>query len=340
MNFFKSKTYIEDLDAIISNSGLDSLKGSKILITGANGLIATVLVDSLSRCGGIDVYALCRSYERAQQRFGDRVNYIIQDVTEVLQSNAEFDYIIHAASNAHPIAYSKFPADTMKANVQGTINVLEYAVKHSCKRVLFLSSSEVYGQNDSSLEKPLTEDYCGCVDISDPRSAYPESKRAGEALCAAYLRQYGINTVCVRPSYVFGATMSDSNSRADAQFFRKAMRGESIVLKSPGTQLRSYVYVSDCAAAVFKILLNGDNGPYNIAGNDVVSIRNFAEMIADSAKIGIAYEAPDIIEQKGYSKALNSVCSIDRARGAGYVPRVSAAIGIERTLKIRGETEE
>jgi nucleoside-diphosphate-sugar epimerase len=341
MNYIQSRTYIEDLEFIACDTDLvNRLARSKVLVTGATGLIASVFIDTLIHCGGIQVYALCRSPERARMRFGERVNHVIQDVNEPLSSTVKFDYIIHAASNAHPLAYAQAPVDTMKANIIGTVNMLEYARIHDVRRVMFVSSSEVYGVNITQNDNSQTQDRCDCIDLADLRSAYPESKRASEVLCASYRCQYNINTVCVRPWYVYGATFGEVSSRADAQFLRKAFAGEDIIMKSAGTQTRSYCYVSDCVTAMLKVLLNGENGAYNIAGKDNVTIQQFAEIIAETAHVGILFEEPSATERSGYTKAPNSVCGEQRAQrtqALGYVPRYSVADGIERTLKIMRE---
>jgi nucleoside-diphosphate-sugar epimerase len=231
----------------------------------------------------------------------------------------------------------------MKANITGTANILEYAQTHGVKRMIFVSSSEVYGVNaapDTATKNNLQE-CLGYIDLSDFRSAYPESKRAAEVLCTAYTHQYGISTVCARPWYIYGATFSEASSKADAQFLRKALAGEEIVMKSQGTQMRSYCYVSDCVTAMLKILLYGDNSAYDIAGKDDKTIREFAETIAETANVSIVYEEPDKTEHGGYTKILNSVCGKQRAQRTkelGYIPRYSVKDGIERTLKILRES--
>jgi nucleoside-diphosphate-sugar epimerase len=334
MNFLLSQTYLEDLDEIRRATDGCPLRG-RILITGANGLISTVLADFLSRLPDVEVYVLCRSSERSITRFGKRVKYIIQDVTEPFKTSVEFDYIIHAASNAHPAAYAAYPADTIKANTLGTINILEHARNYNSKRVMFVSSSEVYGMNNT--DKPLKEDDYGYIDISNPRNAYSEGKRAGETLCTAYFNQYGMNTVCVRPGYVFGATFNQYNSRADAQFFRKSIMGEDIVLKSAGLQRRSYIYVPDCVSAILRILVDGYNGAYNIAGSEHTSIREFADMIAAAANVNVVYEEMDENEKASGSPVFNSVLAAERLSEIGFNSKFSVKLGIERTIQILDE---
>ncbi|GHV26428.1 hypothetical protein FACS18948_2060 [Clostridia bacterium] len=348
MNFIKSKTYLEDIQSIMDSAvRWEALRDASILITGAAGLIGSFIVDCLIVADSamdlrIKLYVMGRSESKLKARFQvvpDKSTFqmLIGDVCAPLQIDADIDFIIHAASNAHPIAFSQYPADTMKANLIGTLNLLEYAIAHNCKRFMYVSSGEIYGINDSSCEKPLMEDYGGYHDLSNPRSVYPESKRAGEVLCTAYQKQYGLNTVSVRPWYIYGATMKDESSKADAQFLRKAANKENIIMKSAGVQARSYCYVSDCIQAMLCVLLNGDNGAYNIAGSDTATIKDFAEICAAEARSRVVYEVPGTVEQSGYSLAPNGICSAERAERAGYKPKIQLHEGIRRTLTIIDE---
>ena len=113
------------------------------------------------------------------------------------------------------------------------------------------------------------ENYSGYIDQTSPRSCYPTSKRTTETLCASYYAQYGLHTVIVRPCHTYGPGITDSDSRANVQFFRNVLNGEDIVLKSAGSQMRSYSYIADCASVIITCLLNGDPGQaYNSANPD------------------------------------------------------------------------
>lgn len=140
---------------------LEKLKGCNILVTGGNGLIASSFIDALIYINrekdlGMTVFSLCRNAEKANQRFHSYVErkdfqLLIQDVTDPLDDALEFQYIIHAASAAHPSAFNETPVDVMKANFLGTLNLLEYTVRHKNTRFLFVSSSEVYGENEEGV---------------------------------------------------------------------------------------------------------------------------------------------------------------------------------------------
>lgn len=340
-----NKYYKEDLEKITNfNLPYEKLNNKKILITGANGLIASYVVDSLMYLNlfknyNVEVFALCRTKEKAEKRFqeylnNENFNLILQDVCTPLNTNINFDYIIHAACNAHPLAYSQNPVGVINSNIVGTTNLLNYILKYKAERFMFISSSEVYGNNFEV--KEFFEDSFGKIDSMNPRSCYSESKRMAETICASYASQYGLDFVSVRPGFIYGATITEDNSRADAQFLRNVLNGEDIVMKSKGEQIRSYCYVADCVTAIFTILLKGKNGEaYNISDNKIkVSIKEFAETLAKEGKVKLKFELPNEVEKKGYSVIDNAVLNSDKLEKLGWQGQYSLEKGMQQTLKI------
>lgn len=313
-------------------------RGCKFLVTGANGLIGSYLVDYLDFIGA-EVYAMSRSIDKLKFRFNNNQNIklIEQDLNEPLTIDDKFDYIIHAASNAHPLAFSQDPVGTMKANLFGTMNLLELA-KRSNSKFLYLSSGEIYGNN---IDHDFTEDDLGVVDTKLARSCYPEAKRAAETLCISYCDQFGIHTNIARLCYVYGHTITDDNSRADAQFLRNALLGKDIVMKSQGLQRRTYCYVADAVSALLFILLNGVKSEvYNIANpNSITTIAQYAQILANIAKVNLKFELPDEIEKKGYSKQADSVLSAQKLINIGWSPLYDINVGLENTFKIKKELD-
>ncbi|HCB93680.1 MAG TPA: dTDP-glucose 4,6-dehydratase, partial [Selenomonas sp.] len=102
--------------------------------------------------------------------------------------------MIHAASNTHPRLYASDPIGSLMTNILGTHNLLEYARETKVERFVFVSSVEIYGQALKA-EDVFDESYCGYLDCNRFRAAYPEGKRAGEALCNAYIGKYGMDIV-------------------------------------------------------------------------------------------------------------------------------------------------
>lgn len=318
----------------------EKLSGKNILITGATGLIGRCLVDVLMNRPGIDyhVYASGRNIERSQRIFkqymsSDFFHFIRHDVAEPLVSDIDFHYIIAAASGAAPQLYATDPVGVMKANVMGVDNLLSYAKDHGIEKFVYVSSGEVYGEGDGRV---FTEEYSGYVDCATVRACYPSSKRAAETLCVAYSAQYGINVSIARPCHVYGPTFTESDNRVYAQFIRNVLRGEDIVMKSTGTQYRSWCYVVDCATALLYIMLKGGNGEaYNIADNSSnISIKALAEMIAAIGGKKVVMQLPSDIEKVGFNVVTKSVFSTEKLNSLGW--RVSGMM----SEKMRKTIEE
>lgn len=293
-----------------------------ILITGATGLIGSRLVELLLAEGGCHVFAAGRNEERAQKRFSSftenpHYHFMKHDVTEPLSYDTDFDYIIHAASNASPNFFANNPVEVMTANILGVKHLLDYGMCHNMKRFLYVSTGEVYGEGDGRV---FTEDYQGYVDITSPRSCYPSSKRAAETLCAAYGKEYGIDYVIARPCHTYGPGFTEQDNRVYAQFIRNVLRGEDIVMKSTGSQMRSWIYVDDCANAILTILRKGTCGEaYNIADESSnISIRELAEMIAEIGSRKVVIDIPTDAEKSGYNPVTKSVFSTAKLQALGW----------------------
>lgn len=319
----------------------DLLKNKSILITGANGLISSYLIDFLiylneNHCSNIKIYALSRSIQKLQNRFGNAdIHFIEQDLNLPFVFNYKVDYIIHAASNSHPVAFSLDPVGTMKTNLLGTINLLELA-KECQAKFLYFSTGEIYGNNTDHY---FREEDIGVVDTKLVRSCYPESKRAGETLCMAYKEQYNVPVNIARLCYIYGATITEDNSRADAQFLRNVLNKQDIVMKSEGLQRRTYCYVADAVCGILYILLKGIDGEvYNVSNLDsIVSVKEFAVTLANIAGVKVIFEIPDTVELKGYSKQADSILDCSKLRKIGWYPLYDISLGLEHTYRIGKE---
>lgn len=302
----------------------DKLDGCNILVTGATGLIGGCFVEVLmSRQNkNYHVFASGRNEERARDRFKTFVDdpsfhFFKYDVMLPLEGDVNFDYIIHAASNASPNFFATKPVEVIKSNIIGVSNLMDYGMQHGLKRLLFVSSGEVYGEGDGRL---FTEDYSGYVNSTSPRSCYPSSKRAAETLCVSYGAEYGIETVIARPCHTYGPNFTESDNRVYAQFIRNVLAGQDIVMKSTGTQFRSWCYVVDCAAALLYILLKGENGQaYNIADvSSNISIKELAEMIAEIGGKKVVIDLPSDAEKAGFNVVTKSVLTANKLQALGW----------------------
>lgn len=323
------------------------LKDSSVVVSGATGLIGSCLVDSLmalnGRLGlGCKVIALGRSAAKAAERFAPYsgsplFEFVSHDINQPLElaSAGEGGYVIHLASNTHPVAYATEPVSTITTNIFGTRNMLEFARAHSARRFAFASSNEVYGENRGDVEL-FDEKYCGYIDPNTLRAGYPESKRCGEALCQAYARQYGLDVVIPRFTRSFGPTLLASDTKALSQFLRNAMNGEDIVLKSAGTQFYSYTYVADAVAGFLYVLLKGESGgAYNIADESCdITLRDLAGTIAELCGTKVRFEIPDAVESAGFSKATKARLDASKLKALGWSAAYTMDSALSRTLEV------
>ena len=339
---FNRVIYDRDLAAAtarVEAGGL--LRGKRVLVTGATGLIGSFIVDAMLRLnergGDVEILAAGRNEAKLRARFGTaaetpRFRFVPYSAEKPLDLDAAPDYIVHGACSAHPMAYAQDPTGVMKANLMGTLNLLELLRANGHGRLVFLSSGEVYGENPNLPEGFSETDY-GYVDSMLPRSCYPESKRAAETLCAAYAAQFGCEAMVARLCHVYGPTLTADNTRADAQFLRKALAGEDIVMKSTGAQVRSYCYVADAAQAIFLLLEKGERGgAYNVANRRcTASIREYAQTLADIAGVRLTFDLPPETEKAGYTKITRAVFNPSKLEALGWEPAYSLREGLEST---------
>lgn len=320
----------------------DALQNTSVVVCGASGMVGSFLIDTLlyqNRTQGLNcnIYAVGRKETALRERFGEQANLVFLpcDIVKHINWNFSVDYIIHAASNTHPLAYSADPVGTIATNVLGTGNLLEYSREQLRRRFVFVSSVEIYGENRGDTEA-FSEDYCGYIDCNTLRAGYPEGKRTGEALCQAYRKQYGVDFVIPRLSRVYGPTMLMSDSKASSQFIKKGLQGENIILKSAGTQLYSYVYVADAVTGILKCMLEGVSGEaYNVSGDDSdIYLREFAAMIAEYAGTEVVFELPDEKEAAGYSKATTAVMRNQKLKALSWKPCYTMREGLVKTMEI------
>lgn len=343
-----SNVYFESIrDSLESVSNYKELNGQKIFVTGSTGLIGSAIVDTLIYLNEylgyeIEIYAASRTKENAEARFGifatkKYFHVVVYEANEDLKiPSMNLDYMIHCASNAHPQVYIDEPVETMLGNFIGLNNLLKYAYLNKAKRVLYISSSEVYGKKPDELL--YQEDDFGYVNISSPRACYPSSKRAAETLCVSYMEEYNVDVVIARPGHIYGPTMTEKDSRASAEFFRTGIKNNHIVMKSAGNQLRSYCYVLDCVSAILCVLLNGSKGEaYNISNkNSIVTIRELAEEISRQTQKEIVYSIPTQQEKSGYNPMTCSALDSTKLESLGWEGKFTLEKGVAETLSILG----
>ena len=333
----------DDLKTIIAeNLSWEKLKNKTVMITGASGMVGSYMLYVLLMLNdekhyGIKVDAVMRNVNKLPEEVRNRedVNVVVADVTKDIPDVGDIDYIIHAASPASPLIMQNQPVETIAANTIGTFKTMELAKEKNAEGYLFISSREIYGQPDEGQEFFYENTY-GFVDQLNPRSCYSEGKKAAETMCVCFHEEYGLNTKIARLAHTYGPGMSIYDGRVQADFLKNVYHNEDIVLKSEGTAVRTYTYIADAIAGMYRILLDSEDIVYNI-GNEAgkVSIRDLAEILVSiypERGLKLVFDIPEG-GTKGTAPYTLGILSSEKLRKLGWNPKYSVKDGFKRTLE-------
>ena len=334
----------EDLDNIADSTlPFDELYGKSILVTGATGLVGSQTVMALlnmnaKKAADIKVYALVRDENKARRIFGDAdVSYVVQDVTEPVKLDEDIDYIIHAASPTASKFFVTHPVETISMAVNGTMNVLSFAAKKKVSGVVYLSSMEMYGITDPSLEK-VTEKDLGYIDVLNVRSSYSEGKRICECICASYAKEYGVPVKIARLAQTFGAGIPYEENRVFAQFAKSAINHTDIVLHTKGESVGNYCYTRDVIKALLLLLVRGEAGESYTVANEAssIAIKDMARLVADEladGSINVVFDIPEDALTYGYAPDVKMHLSSRKLQALGWKPEISLLDTYKRMIK-------
>lgn len=338
-----NRVFKEDLEAIIGEDiSWKKLKEKTVLITGASGMIGTYMLQTLTMLNDkfdyhIHVIAVLRNPAKLPEEVRVRkdVEVISHDVTEPMSVEGKVDYIIHAASPASPLIMQNQPVETIAANTLGTFYTLSLAKEKNAEGYMFISSREIYGQPGEGQEFFYENTY-GFVDQLNPRSCYSEGKKAAETMCVCYHDEYGLNTKIARLAHTYGPGMSIYDGRVQADFLKNVFHNEDIVLKSEGTAVRTYTYIADAVAGLYRVLLDSEDIVYNIGNEDgKVSIRELAEIMVDiypERGLKLVFDIPEG-GTKGTAPYTLGILNSEKLRAIGWSPKYSVKEGFKRTLE-------
>lgn len=270
--------------------GLDALREGVLLVTGGTGFMGTWLAEMVACLNDrhrFDLRLLLLS-DRASPptpraphlaRRKD-VEFIHQDVLDIVELRDDVNWIIHAAADPDSRTHATDPLGTLRVIIRGTDAVLQAAARlGSLHKILHVSSGLVYGQQP--LELPaLPEDFVGRLDCSTPSQAYAEGKRAAEMVCAAYRTQMRLPIVTVRPFAFLGPYQMLDRPWAANSFIRDSLRGGPIRIQGDGQSVRSYMYPADMALWLLTILAKGTPGTtYNLGSPHGITLLELARKI-------------------------------------------------------------
>lgn len=337
---------LEDLRSIADSEMLDALQPqSVVLVTGSTGLIGSQIVKALALHSEqaekqLRILALARNEEKAHGMFGALeqagiVRIYCGDITALPEMDESIDYIIHGASATSSRYFVENPVETIVTALQGTRNVLELAKSKRVKKMVYLSSLEVYGTPAPGQEL-ISETDLGYLDPMQVRSSYSEGKRMAECLCVAYAKEYGVPVTVARLSQTFGAGVSYNDGRVFAEFARCVIENRDIVLHTQGKTVRSYCYTTDAISAILCLMLHGQPAEaYNVTNMDTaISIRDMAEMFCSMAagQINVKIEIPEDVSSFGYNPEMIIRLDSRKLQALGWKPTVGLGQMFERLI--------
>lgn len=311
-----------------------------IVVTGGAGFIGSHLCECLVKRGDcvVCVDNLLTGTQKNIAHLLTKKNFyfIKQDVCDEinLRRFKIIDEIYHLASpadpNMHsPLSYMAHPFETMRVNTVGTWKMCELATKFNAK-LSFSSTSEIYGNPEKS---PQDENYRGNVSSTGPRSVYDESKRFGETIVSAFVREKDLDGRITRIFNTYGPRMNINEGRAVVNFISQALLGKNITIYGDGKQTRSFCFIDDQIKGQMLAMdcKNTDGEVVNIGNPDEKTVLEFAKLIKKLAvsKSKISFDEPlpvdDPIQRKpDIAKAKNLL---------GWEPETDLETGLKATIE-------
>lgn len=304
----------------------------RILITGGGGFIGTHLAERLCRDHEV---VLLDSFRRDALSFAPGlrahrnvrvVTADVRDAAAVSAAASEASVVIHLAAIAGVSSYYKEPLLTLETNILGTLNLLSCSARSGIEKLVYFSTSEVYGVDAMFVDENQP---CSFGPLTDRRWVYATSKAAGENLCLRYAEQHGFRCVVIRPFNVYGPRQVGEG--AICNFLAAAVKRQPLRVYGDGTAIRSWCYVDDAVQAVLAVLANdGFQGILNIGNpREIESTSGLARRVA-SLVPGATIEYHAVQRQEVRAR----VPDISLARSVlSWEPRVELDQGLRATLR-------
>lgn len=313
--------YIEEFDFAAF------MKDKTFLITGSGGMTGSaimkwILYENRIHDANARIYASTRHPERLPDYIEQNDNIVMCEFgkEEDVIGGAGVDYIIHAASPTERGFFIRYPAETLKIIIEGTIKALDICREKKSAFIL-LSSVEVYGAADTEI--PVGEESAGAIDSLNIRNGYPLGKKGAEFLTHAYSREYGCDTKVARISAIQGLYQDYDEQRIFNEITRCILENKNLTMKSDGMSKKSIVYTLDAVSGIFTALFKGEKGEaYNITNPETfLTMRGLAERMFSTfnPEIRIEYDITSETDT-GYLPHLSLVQSIEKISRLGWKP--------------------
>ena len=335
------KIIYEDCIQIIKDNDMEKLRNKSFLITGASGMIGSYVANVLKVLNddyGMNIKILLNVRDEnklsEELRNDSNVTIIKQDVSERFNIDEPIDYIVHAASPASPKIMKDYPFETNVANTVGTYNTLILAKEKNVSGYLFVSSREIYGEPMDGVEVFTEDGLLGQVNPLVPRNGYAEGKKAAENMCVGIKEEYGINTKILRLAHTYGPGMSINDGRVQADFLNNVINNQDIIMKSDGSSVRTYTYISDAVNGLFKVLLSSNDIVYNISDDKEVSIKDLANVLVSLSENSKLVMDIDNTLSKGSASFKKGILSNEKIKKElNWYPKYDIKEGFKRTIE-------
>lgn len=315
--------------------------GKTVVITGAAGFLGQYfcglfkLLNSSRPANPVRVVALDNFIASTAERPESHPHFQFHthNVIEPFSFDGKIDFILHAAGIASPRYYRQFPLETMDVAVHGTRRMLELAKSHDA-RILFFSSSEIYGDPDPAFV-PTPETYRGNVATLGPRACYDESKRLGETMCAIYAGLYKTQAKIVRPFNVYGPGMRENDYRVLPNFASSLAAQRTLSVYGDGRQTRTFCYITDALDGFLRVLLYGRAGePYNIGNaKPEVSMRELVKTMERALGRSVPVQFSDYPAHYPADEPQRRCPDLRKAQSElGFEPQIDLLTGVTRFL--------
>jgi nucleoside-diphosphate-sugar epimerase len=311
----------------------DELRGQRIFITGGTGFFGCWLLESFLWANqklNLKAKAVILSRQPAIVKqalphlmLDPAISLHEGDMRTFTSPSGRFSHIIHAATETSHQLETIDPLLKYSSNVDGTRRVLDFACASGAHKFLFTSSGAVYGKQPSDMTH-IPEDYIGAPETTDPNTAYGQSKRTSEFLCATYADKYGLQTFIARCFAFTGPRLPLNSNLAIGNFIQDAMNGRPIQVSGDGTPYRSYLYAADLAIWLWTILFKGQScRPYNVGSENDLTIAQLAQTVANA----VASNLPIQI-------AIKQIPSQPAARYVPMTQRAKTELGLQEFIKL------
>lgn len=300
-------------------------KNAKIYIAGHKGLVGSALVRGLNKQG----------YNNLIVKTREELDLLSQNAVKDFFEKERPEYVFLAAAKVGGIlANDTYPADFIRDNLIIETNLIDSAYKNGTKKLLFLGSSCVYPKN---CPQPIKEEYLLTGELESTNKAYALAKIAGIVMCQSYSKQYGMKTISVMPTNLYG-----ENDNFDLQtshvlpalirkFHDAKINGDSeVILWGSGSPKREFLYVDDLADACVFLMNNYDSSEIiNIGTGEDLSILDLASMVKEC----VGYEGRIVWDSSRPDGTMRKLLDVSKIRSIGWKHNINLSEGIKMTYK-------